>query len=52
MVHSDPDLILHNSSVLIDKEPHCHCHLIPRYQGDVEEPKGGVRGVIPDKQAY
>jgi len=31
---------------------HCHCHLIPRYQGDVERPKGGVRGVIPNKQAY
>jgi len=26
--------------------------LIPRYQGDVEQPKGGVRGVIPNKQAY
>ncbi len=31
---------------------HCHCHLIPRYQGDVEQPNGGVRGVIPNKQAY
>lgn len=31
---------------------HCHCHLIPRYQGDVADPKGGVRGVIPVKQKY
>ncbi|RXA65932.1 HIT family protein [Enterococcus casseliflavus] len=31
---------------------HCHCHLIPRYQGDVEQPNGGVRGVIHNKQAY
>ena len=31
---------------------HCHIHLIPRYHGDVESPKGGVRGVIPDKQKY
>lgn len=31
---------------------HCHCHLIPRYQGDVQDPKGGVRGVIPNKQHY
>lgn len=31
---------------------HCHCHLIPRYQGDVADPKGGVRGVIPAKQKY
>ena len=31
---------------------HVHVHLIPRYNGDVEDPKGGVRGVIPDKQKY
>jgi diadenosine tetraphosphate (Ap4A) HIT family hydrolase len=31
---------------------HVHIHLIPRYKGDVEEPKGGVRGVIPNKQKY
>lgn len=32
--------------------PHVHIHLIPRYKGDVENPRGGVRGVIPDKQKY
>ena len=32
--------------------PHAHIHLIPRYQDDVPEPRGGVRGVIPGKQAY
>ncbi len=31
---------------------HCHIHLIPRRVGDVAEPRGGVRGVIPEKQAY
>jgi len=31
---------------------HCHMHLIPRRNGDVEEPRGGVRGVIPSKQKY
>ena len=31
---------------------HCHVHLIPRYKGDVPNPKGGVRGVIPSKQKY
>ena len=31
---------------------HVHIHLIPRYKGDVENPKGGVRGVIPKKQKY
>lgn len=32
--------------------PHVHIHLIPRYIGDVEEPRGGIRGVIPDKKNY
>jgi diadenosine tetraphosphate (Ap4A) HIT family hydrolase len=32
--------------------PHVHIHLIPRYEGDVENPRGGVRGVIPSKQKY
>ena len=31
---------------------HCHIHLIPRRQRDVENPQGGVRGVIPSKQHY
>lgn len=32
--------------------PHVHLHLIPRYAGDVDQPRGGVRGVIPSKQNY
>jgi len=31
---------------------HVHIHLIPRYKGDVEDSRGGVRGVIPEKQKY
>ena len=31
---------------------HCHFHLIPRREGDVENPQGGVRSVIPQKQHY
>ena len=31
---------------------HVHVHLISRSSGDVEDPRGGVRGVIPTKQAY
>ena len=31
---------------------HAHVHLIPRRKGDVENPRGGVRGVIPAKQKY
>lgn len=32
--------------------PQCHIHIIPRYDRDVENPKGGVRGVIPNKKEY
>ena len=32
--------------------PHLHVHLIPRYEGDREDPRGGVRWVLPDKAAY
>lgn len=31
---------------------HLHIHLIPRYAGDIDNPKGGVRGVIPEKRIY
>ena len=31
---------------------HCHIHLIPRRNGDMQNPRGGVRGVIPEKQSY
>ena len=31
---------------------HCHMHIIPRFKGDVEDPRGGIRGVIPNKQKY
>lgn len=31
---------------------HAHAHLIPRRDGDMDDPAGGVRGVIPEKQKY
>ena len=31
---------------------HFHIHIIPRRKGDIDNPKGGIRGVIPDKQKY
>jgi diadenosine tetraphosphate (Ap4A) HIT family hydrolase len=31
---------------------HVHIHLIPRYTRDVDNPEGGVRGVIPEKKNY
>ena len=32
--------------------PHLHMHLIPRYNGDLEDPRGGVRWIIPGKAKY
>ncbi len=32
--------------------PHVHLHLIPRRLGDVLNPRGGIRGVIPEKSDY
>jgi diadenosine tetraphosphate (Ap4A) HIT family hydrolase len=31
---------------------HAHIHLIPRYRGDVADPRGGVRNIIPHKAHY
>lgn len=31
---------------------HCHVHVIPRRKGDTPDPRGGVRGVIPEKMHY
>jgi diadenosine tetraphosphate (Ap4A) HIT family hydrolase len=32
--------------------PHLHVHLIPRYTGDIADPRGGVRWIFPDKADY
>lgn len=32
--------------------PHLHLHLIPRYKGDRNDPRGGVRWIIPEKADY
>ena len=32
--------------------PHLHIHVIPRYDCDVEDPRGGVRWIFPDKAKY
>jgi diadenosine tetraphosphate (Ap4A) HIT family hydrolase len=31
---------------------HLHVHVIPRFRGDVEDPRGGVRHVVPGKGRY
>ena len=53
----DDDISGFNVGVNIGKDAgqsimHCHIHLIPRKKGDVKDPRGGVRGVIPEKQKY
>ena len=53
----DKEISAFNVGVNIGKDAgqsimHCHIHLIPRRKGDVEDPSGGVRGVIPEKQKY
>ena len=32
--------------------PHAHIHIIPRYQGDHPDPRGGIRWVLPEKAKY
>lgn len=40
------------SKVAGQSVPHTHIHLIPRYEGDVADPRGGVRSVIPKNRTY
>jgi len=53
----DQEISAFNVGVNVGKDAgqsimHCHVHLIPRRKGDVDDPRGGVRGVIPEKQKY
>lgn len=32
--------------------PHLHVHLIPRYEGDCADPRGGIRWILPERAAY
>ena len=53
----DKEISAFNVGVNIGKDAgqsimHGHIHLIPRRKGDVDDPRGGVRGVIPEKQKY
>ncbi len=43
---------VNNGAAAGQSVPHVHVHLIPRRRGDVENPRGGVRGVIPRKAGY
>ena len=55
--HDDPKVSGFNVGVNCGQDAgqtisHAHVHLIPRRNGDVANPRGGVRGCIPDKQSY
>ena len=57
IVELDPQVSSFNVGVNIGRDAgqtvfHVHIHLIPRRHGDVCDPRGGVRGVIPAKQKY
>jgi diadenosine tetraphosphate (Ap4A) HIT family hydrolase len=57
ILKSDPSVTAFNIGINAGADAgqtifHCHMHLIPRRKGDVHEPRGGVRGVIPGKQRY
>lgn len=43
---------INNGEVAGQTVAHCHIHVIPRRRGDVDNPTGGVRGVIPGKAVY
>lgn len=51
----DPDgynIGLNNGEAAGQTVPHLHVHLIPRFEGDMEDPRGGVRHVIPERGNY
>ena len=53
----DPSVLAFNVGINVGKAAgqtifHCHIHLIPRRSGDVEDPRGGIRHVIPGKGFY
>jgi len=43
---------INNGPIAGQTIPHAHIHIIPRYEGDVENPKGGIRNIIPKKGNY
>lgn len=57
LLHADSSISGFNIGINVGEDAgqsifHVHMHLIPRRYGDMKEPKGGVRGVIPEKQKY
>ena len=57
LIKKDSTIVAFNIGVNDGKESgqtinHCHIHLIPRRKGDVKDPSGGIRGIIPEKRTY
>ena len=57
LVRTDPSITGFNLGINLGESAgqtvsHCHIHLIPRRSGDIDDPTGGVRGVIPAKANY
>ena len=57
LIANDPSIVGFNAGVncgLVAGQTvmHVHIHLIPRRNGDTPNPRGGVRGVIPEKMIY
>ena len=57
MTRMDPSITGYNIGINCGESAgqtifHVHYHLIPRRDGDTEDPRGGVRGVIPGKRGY
>ncbi len=52
-LHPDAfNIVLNDGVVAGQTSLHVHIHVIPRYTGDREDPKGGVRWIIPEKARY
>lgn len=49
LLHAHPGEIFFTAGQTV---PHAHIHLIPRYSGDIENPTGGVRNIIPGLGDY
>lgn len=43
---------INDGTAAVQTVMHLHIHLIPRYAGDMPDPRGGVRWIFPDKAAY
>jgi len=43
---------LHDGTDAGQTVPHAHIHIIPRRKGDVPDPRGGLRWIIPEKAKY